>query len=212
MNINTVADLLLFLSVIGLIAGLIKPKLFHKITHGSHQKKKIGLVFGIGIVIALVILAANAPTAPASKNAAASTTSPTSIIKDAVTKDLAGTNDLNNKKFRSVDVVPQTNGGYGVFVEYNADEVGSSDSQQTIFTEDATQLYKTIYNQTHQDVRTASVSACFSGTDQYGNKSDKLVYKTILDKDVASKVNWSAENATLETKLPSLWTVTVKDF
>lgn len=66
MNINTIADLLLFLSVIGLIAGLIKPKLFHKLTNGTHQKKKIGLVFGLGILIALIILLANAPspTAP----------------------------------------------------------------------------------------------------------------------------------------------------
>ena len=62
MNINTVADLLLFLSVIGLIAGLIKPKLFHKLTNGTHQKKKIGLVFGLGILIALIMLLANAPT------------------------------------------------------------------------------------------------------------------------------------------------------
>ena len=64
MNINSVADLLLFLSVIGLIAGLIKPKLFHKLTSGTHQKKKIGLVFGLGVLIALIMLLANAP-APA---------------------------------------------------------------------------------------------------------------------------------------------------
>lgn len=212
MNINTVADLLLFISVIGLVAGLIKPKMFHKFTHGTHQKKKIGLVFGLGILVALIILATSAPVTPTSKKATANTSTPTNIIKDAVTKDLSGNNDLGNKKLRSVDVEPQANGGYGVFVEYNVDEVGSNDSQQTIFTEDATQLYKTIYNQTHQDIRTTSVSAYFAGTDKYGNSSDKLVYKTILDKDVASKVNWSAENATLETKLPSLWSVTVKGF
>lgn len=61
---DTVADIILFLSVIGLIAGLIKPKLFHKLTNGNHQKKKIGLVCGLGILIGLIILLANVP-APA---------------------------------------------------------------------------------------------------------------------------------------------------
>lgn len=62
MNINTVADLLLILSLVGLIAGLVKPQLMQKLTKGTHPRKKIGLVFGIGIVLALVILLANAPT------------------------------------------------------------------------------------------------------------------------------------------------------
>lgn len=63
---DTVADIILFLSVIGLIAGLIKPKLFHKLTNSTHQKKKIGLVCGLGILIGLIILLANmpAPAAP----------------------------------------------------------------------------------------------------------------------------------------------------
>lgn len=212
MNIDTVADLLLFISLGGLIAGLIKPKLFHKLTNGTHQKKKIGLVFGLGLLISLIILAANAPATPTNNKTTTNTSTPTSLIKDAVGKDLAGTNDINNKKLRTIDVEPQAGGGYGVFVEYNADEVGSADSQQTILTMDATKLYKTIYSDTHQEIRTASVSAYFAGTDKYGNKSDKQGYKTILNSDVANKINWSADEATLETKLPSLWTVTVKDF
>jgi len=214
MNLNTLADLLLFASLIGLITGLIKPKIFQKITQGTHQRKKIGLLGGLGILLSLILLFINAPTTPSNTSSAdkTNTNDPVSIIKTAIAKDLSDTTDTGKKKFRSVDVATQEGGGYGVFAEYNADEVGSADSQRTILTEDATQLYKTIYSQTHQDVRTASVSAYFAGSDQYGNASDKLVYKTILNKDVASKINWSADNATLELKLPSLWSVTVKDF
>lgn len=208
MKLSTLADLLLFASLIALVVGLVKPKIFYKITQGTHQRKKIGLLGGLGILVSLVLLFISAPVTPDNSTSAASTNDPKSVIEAAVSKDLSGTTDTNEKKFRSADVVPQSGGGLGVFVEYNADEVGSADSQQTILTEDATALYKTIYGQTHQDVRTASVSAYFAGTDQYGNKSDKLVYKTILNKDVADKVNWSADNATLETKLPGLWSVT----
>src|SRR6266567_3584392 len=209
MNIYTVADILLFLSLVGLIVGLIKPKLFHRLTNDTHRRKKIGLVFGLGILIALIMLVANTPATTSDNKNTTNTATPASIIKAAVGKDLAGTNDLNNKQFRNVDIVPQAGGGYGIFVGYNADEVGSADSQQTIFTMDMTKLYKTIYSDTHQDVRTASVSAYFAGTDKYGNKSDKLVYKTILNTDVSSKINWSTDETTLELKLPSLWTVTI---
>ncbi len=132
-------------------------------------------------------------------------------IKAAVSKDLGGTNDVGGKYYRSIDVEPQVNGGYGVFVDYNADEASSNKDDKVLYTEKAEQLYKTIYTQTGQDIRTASVSAWFAGTDQYGNNSDKLVYKTILDKPVADKVNWKADDATLQIDLPNLWSVT-QDF
>ena len=67
---NTVADLLLILSFIALVVGLIKPKLFHKLTNNSHPRKKIGLVFGLGILVALIILAINAPADTTTANTA----------------------------------------------------------------------------------------------------------------------------------------------
>jgi hypothetical protein len=132
-------------------------------------------------------------------------------ITAAVKKDLGGTNDVGGKYYRNIDVEPQESGGYGVFVDYNADEASNNKDDKVLYTEKAEQLYKTIYAQTGQDIKTASVSAWFAGTDQYGNNSDKLVYKTILDKSVADKVNWKADDATLQIDLPNLWSVT-QDF
>lgn len=149
--------------------------------------------------------------ADAASQKAAQQQSDENSIKTAVKKDLGGSNDVGGKYYRSIDVEPQVSGGYGVFVDYNADETGSSSSEKTLYTEKAEQLYKTIYSQTGQDIKTASVSAWFAGTDQYGNNSDKLVYKTMLDKPVADKVNWKADDATLQIHLPNLWSVT-QDF
>jgi len=149
--------------------------------------------------------------ANAAAQKAAQQKSDENAIKAAVSKDLGGNNDVGGKYYRNIDVEPQANGGFGVFVDYNADEASSNNDDKTLYTEKAEQLYKTIYAQTGQDVRTASVSAWFAGTDQYGNNSDKLVYKTILDKSVADKVNWKADDATLQIDLPGLWSVT-QDF
>ena len=150
-------------------------------------------------------------SADATSQKAAQQQSDENAIKAAVKKDLGGTNDVGGKYYRSIDVEPQMNGGYGVFVDYNADEASSNKDDKVLYTEKAEQLYKTIYTQTGKDIRTASVSAYFAGTDQYGNNSDKLVYKTILDKSVADKVNWKADDATLQIDLPNLWSVT-QDF
>lgn len=81
---DTVADIILILSVIGLIAGLIKPGIFHKLTNGTHPKRKIGLVFGTGIVIGLILLAAFAPATPAKKTADKTTTNTKATTKPAV--------------------------------------------------------------------------------------------------------------------------------
>jgi hypothetical protein len=47
-------------------------------------------------------------------------------------------------------------------------------------------------------------------TDQYGNTSDGVVYKSVLRKDVASKINYNEEKAVLELNIiPKLWTTTL---
>lgn len=64
MKITTLADILLFLSLGGLIAGLVKPPMFRKFVGDKHPRKIVGLYGGLGILIALVILLANVPTTP----------------------------------------------------------------------------------------------------------------------------------------------------
>jgi len=130
-------------------------------------------------------------------------------IKAVVDKVITGKNDVGGYYYRKVDVEPQVNGGFGVFVDYNADESGSNKNDKVLYITEATLIYKAIYT-TGKDIRTASVSAWFAGSDSYGNNVDKLVYKTILDKPVADKVNWNAPDiTTLDVALPNLWSVTL---
>jgi hypothetical protein len=131
-------------------------------------------------------------------------------IKAVVDKVITGKNDVGGYYYRKVDVVPQVNGGFGVFVDYNADESSSNKNDKVLYITQATQIYQAIYSKTGKDIRTASVSAWFAGSDKYGNNVDKLVYKTILDKSVADKVNWNAPDiTTLDIALPKLWDVTL---
>lgn len=70
-------------------------------------------------------------------------------------------------------------------------------------------VYIALYT-SNLDVRTASVAAYLPLTDTYGNTSDGMVYKTMLDKTVAGKVNWSADKSMLEWQvLPGVWTTTI---
>lgn len=54
---------LLFVSIIGLIIGLIKPKLFLKIFNKNTNRKTVGLVFGSAILICFIIIGITAPKA-----------------------------------------------------------------------------------------------------------------------------------------------------
>jgi len=55
---NTVSDLILFAGIIGLIVALAKPTAFTRFLKGNKPtRKKLGLIFGGVVVLALVLLA-----------------------------------------------------------------------------------------------------------------------------------------------------------
>lgn len=73
-EMDTVADIILILSVIGLIVSLAKPSTFHKFGKGKLTKKGLALRFGAGIVVGLILLAVFAPsTSPKTKSSTITT-------------------------------------------------------------------------------------------------------------------------------------------
>ncbi len=126
-------------------------------------------------------------------------------IKQLVTSQFKGKNNLDKDYIKGVEVVKQIDGGWGVFVEYNADDNFSANMRKKSIELDMSKIYTALYT-SEKDIQTASVSAYFPLTDKYGNTSDGVVYKSILDKTEADKVNWETDSSYLGLQvLPGVW-------
>lgn len=126
-------------------------------------------------------------------------------INQIVVKQLNGKNNLKKDYIREIKVTEQIDGGWGVFVEYNADEVLSSNSARKSIQLDMSKIYTALYT-SGENIQTASVSVYFPVIDKYGNPSDAMVYKTMLEKTEADKVNWSIDKSYLGLEiLPNIW-------
>jgi len=129
-------------------------------------------------------------------------------IKQIVANTLKGNNNMNKPYVRKIMVVKQIDGGWGVFTEYNAGDNLTSNLRIMGIKSKMSKIYAALYT-SGKDIRTASVAAWFPLQDKYGNQSDGGVYKSILDKTEADKVNWQADKASLELDiLPGVWTTT----
>lgn len=130
-------------------------------------------------------------------------------LKQIVADQLKGNNNMSKASLRSVNVVQQVDGGWGVFTEFNADDNLTMNMRRGGIESDMGEIYIALYT-SGKDVRTASVAAYFPLVDKYGNGSDGMVYKTTLNKAEADKVNWSADGVTLRRSiLPAVWTATL---
>ena len=101
----------------------------------------------------------------------------------------AGTNDLGTAYLREVSVVAQLDGGWGVFVAFNANDVLVASWTKEVIEVAMIDAYGALYT-SGLDVRLASVAAYFPVVDEYGTESDTIVYKTILGVAEAQSVNW----------------------
>jgi len=99
--------------------------------------------------------------------------------------------------------------GYGAAVEFNADSNFTNKMTKQGIQMKMSEVYQAIYTK-FSDVQWVSVAAYMDVTDQYGNTSSAMVYKTILKSGVASKINWGADQSELELDIvPGLWTTTI---
>lgn len=203
--------------------GLVRPSIF-KLKSRKHSCS----IFGIASVAFFVLIALTTSPKPqalqpgavdstppvATTPHQASTAAPAVNVEDQlktlVANVLNGTTNMSHEnRLKSVDVVKQIDGGWGVFVEFNADDNLSANFTKRGIEKQMSDVYTSLYT-SDKDVRTASAAAYLSLTDKYGNTSDQMVYKSILDKAVAGKVNWSTDKASLELQiLPGLWSTTI---
>lgn len=151
--------------------------------------------------------ATDAPTTTAAPTTT-SAPAPEDQIRQVVEEVLEGDNNRDQPLLRGVEIVPQVDGGFGVFVEMNANDNLTSGFIKGGIEQDMTEVYQAVYH-SGQDVRTASVAAYFPMIDQYGQESEDVIYKSILDKSEADKVNWDADESLLAVDiLPGVWQTT----
>jgi methionine-rich copper-binding protein CopC len=214
------------ISFLAALVGTIRPSLL-KLT----SRKQVYTYSGMCALVAFIFVVITAPPAAQNQQVVqpnpveqkvlaqqpATTTKAASDVdrlRTIVASVLQGnTNMSHESRLRSVDVVSQTGatppGGWGVFVEFNSDDNLSSKTTKNGIEMQMSDIYTALYT-SGIDVRTASAAAYLSLTDKYGNASDQMVYKSILAKDVASKVNWSADKTYLKLGiLPGLWDTTI---
>jgi hypothetical protein len=130
-------------------------------------------------------------------------------IKQLVSKQLDGTNDNGKGYIRKIEVIEQIDEGKGVFVEYNADDKGAVNLRKEGIEKKMSDIYTAIFT-SGKNIRRVSVIAYYPTVDKYGNLSDSVVYKTMLEKTEADKVNWNADKYRLETDiLPKVWETTL---
>lgn len=127
-------------------------------------------------------------------------------IERLVREVLDGKNNRGQNYLHELDVVEQIDGGWGVFVEFNADDNVTTNMRKTGIEKTMSEIYIALYTSEH-DIRAAAVEALYPLVDRYGNENDGMVYKSILRKDEADSVNYDADRAYLQlTILPGVWT------
>ena len=118
--------------------------------------------------------------------------------------------DIVGNKLRDIDIQKQSDGGYGVFVQYNASDNLSTSMIKQGIEKTMSDIYIALYHEGSQDVRQASVAAYFPMADEQGNTSDTVVYKSVLRKEDTAKINFDTNKATLELDIiPGTWSTTM---
>ncbi len=209
--------LVFLLFVIYLIIGLIRPRILARFFKTVPSRKKICLVLGGASVICFILFAVNADRTISNKTTnqqASQSATPNRVIaadidKFPATKDLLVGNNNDSPpqpKLRKFEYDPST--GW-VNVEFNMDQNLTKNMTMDGLKIDMSKIYAAIYHKDHIPVESVNVDAYGPQQDKYGNISYDRYCGTLLDKDVADKINWNVDEATLELQIiPGLWKTT----
>lgn len=108
-------------------------------------------------------------------------------------------------ELRLVYVVSQAGEGWGVYVEFDASDSLTMGWIRSGIEGDMADAYDALFNSPY-DVRQASMAAYSPTTDKYGNSSETVVYKTLLESGTARRVNWAESWA---VDWPRVWTTSM---
>ena len=130
-------------------------------------------------------------------------------LRQIVENTLAGKNNLDKDYIKNINITAQADGGWGVFVDYNADDNVTTSARKNGIEMKMSEVYIALYT-SGKDVRNASVAAYLPLKDSYGNENENVIYKSVLGKIEADKVNFQSNESTLKLNiLPGVWETTV---
>ncbi len=163
------------------------PKLPSPVSRAASGKAPSGCLWlGLGVLfLAVVCSLINSGNTPESRGVIVQTN--TKIpIKSRIEKTM---NDLFGRTLKKVKVTPHVDGGYLVQVEFKESVITPGWAREAIEYE-MQQAYEKLYAASDLEIRRASVAAVVGFHDKFGNESEDIAYKTVLDADVAKKINW----------------------
>jgi len=198
------------LSMLFACGALIKPEPLKKFFK-EKTRTKIALTFGLGGFILLIIGVAITPTQNAAAPAPTSTASAIPMtdqqkITQAVSSILSGNANTGEPYLRNLNATTSPDGMWDVLIDFNADQNLTAGLELNGIKAKSTDVYQALYTSGVNNLEEVIISAYLPGTDRYGNPIDVLIYRSQLDNDVADKVIWNADKATLELQiLPGLW-------
>lgn len=228
---------LILISLVCFIISWGVPQFFYNL-FGQKSKVLPRAIFGIGIIVFFVAfgVTSNTPntTAPATQSASSNQAPQTAVdtstpnnatpqnppaqpatppseqdqIKQLVSKQLEGKNNNGKDYVKSIDVIAAGDGGWTVVTEFNAGDNLTSNMQKQGIEMKMSDIYSALYT-SGKNILIASVAAYFPLQDKYGNTSDGMVYRSMLKKPEADKVNWKADKSLLDLDiLPKVWDTT----
>jgi hypothetical protein len=221
---DTVLALLIVASFICLVLGLIKPALFKGLFKEKTSRRSVALTFGLVLIASFIAFGfvSKKPMSEADKvdlavkeleddqkenkntETAAPALTPQETIKNIIQKELKGKNNNDKPYLKDINLEMEGNEA-SVIISYNADENLTANLTLTSIKGRMGELYTKLYK-SHSPIKSVSVCAYMSLTDKYGNATDDIVYTTVLPKEEANKVNWSADDAVLKYSiLPKVW-------
>jgi hypothetical protein len=200
---------LFFLSIIGLIIGLIKPTRVK-----MKSRKQVSWIFGGGIVLFLILQTITTPqnqstvaTNPVSVSATGTHTASTSTAASQVpltdqqkitnvVQSLIQQSSTEFPSIKSVEVVdsdgtiPNTDGMKFVAVHI---EAGTFWNDSSTITETGQLTSKILQQVFPLNPKFYDIQVWYYGqlTDEYGNKSDGLMIDYDMERDLYGKVNWA---------------------
>lgn len=183
---------------------------------GETTVKKVFIVIAVSLAVLAILggmaslIAGNAKesttnTTASNEGAAAKSDEQieTESIRDAIKSALIlDRTDKGLEKIKNIKVTKNDDGFYAVVTHIN------SDSYQglPILRNESADIYTAIYKNDLK-VREATVHGYHQFSDRYGNLTNEKVLTTSLSHDIASKVNFDADEIDLQvTILPELWT------